>query len=399
MKLGIIGAGRQAQALIEDLLRDPDIYIMVADIDRDQLKRTNLKYLNTDRIRTVSLSANGSWSIRQMMLNLDACISAVPYQHNLNLTECAISAGCNFCDLGGNNDITNQQFALNQQAIDNKVTIIPDCGLAPGLVSILTAHAYNYFDELESVKIRVGGLPQERDGYLNYSLTFNIDGLINEYIEDALILEDWEVKRVPSLENVEHLRFPGGYDHLEAFTTSGGISSLPYTYTGKIKNLDYKTVRYQGHRDFFYIAKHLELLSERPMSPVTPGITARRFFSHIVKESLNTQVPDLVFLRLTATGKKDGKMLRRTYEHTELSDDRLSAMMKMTAFPAAIILKMLGQKEHFAPGVLRQEEHVGPEFFLAELAKRGIDIKISEIGLAPGGQCPADQIQAIDAIF
>jgi len=149
-------------------------------------------------------------------------ISAVPYFFNLSLAEAAVESGVHFCDLGGNNRIVAAEFALDAKAKEAGVTLIPDCGLAPGLVNILAVGAIDGLEAVKSVEIRVGGLPQKPHPPLDYQIVFSPHGLLNEYMEPATVIQNGKVAEVPSLTGWEEIAFVPPYDRLEAFHTSGG---------------------------------------------------------------------------------------------------------------------------------------------------------------------------------
>src|SRR5262249_1219664 len=153
----------------------------------------------------------------------------------------------NFCDLGGNDAIVRKELLLDEFAKERGIAIVPDCGLAPGLVSILTAAATEGLDDIYEIRLRVGGIPVEPQPPLEYSLAFSVDGLINEYVEDANVIIDGKPTVVPALTNVEEIEFPQPFGVLEAFCTSGGVSTLTETFQNRVQHLDYKTIRYKGH--------------------------------------------------------------------------------------------------------------------------------------------------------
>ena len=163
------------------------------------------------------------------------------------LARAAIEARTNFCDLGGNNSVVDSELALDAQARAAGINIIPDCGLAPGMVSVLAAHGAARFRRLDELHIRVGGLPQKPRPPLDYQIVFSVEGLINEYVERARVIRDGEIIEVESMTEVESLQFPAPFGQMEAFQTSGGTSTLPETFLGRIRELDYKTIRYTGN--------------------------------------------------------------------------------------------------------------------------------------------------------
>src|SRR5207253_1855490 len=175
----------------------------------------------------------------ELMRGNDAAISCVVYSHNLNLARAAIEARVNFCDLGGNNTVVASELALDEEARSAGINIIPDCGLAPGMVSVLAAHGAARFENLEEIHIRVGGLPQNPRPPLNYQIVFSVEGLINEYVERARIIRDGVIIEVDSMTETESLKFPHPFEELEAFQTSGGTSTLPETFMGRVRELNY----------------------------------------------------------------------------------------------------------------------------------------------------------------
>src|SRR5688500_8803983 len=184
-----------------------------------------------------------------------------------------------------------------------EINIIPDCGLAPGMVSILAMHGAAKFDSVDEIHIRVGGLPQNPKPPLNYQLVFSVEGLINEYIEKARVIRNGEIREVQSMTELESLSFDG-FPALEAFQTSGGTSTLPDTFLGKIKELDYKTIRYAGHCEKFKTMIDLGLCSSEEMLVDYAKITPRKVFGAILTKSLPADEPDYVLVRLEFVGKK-----------------------------------------------------------------------------------------------
>jgi lysine 6-dehydrogenase len=301
------------------------------------------------------------------MKNADGALSAVPYDYNPNLTHWAIENHCHFVDLGGNNAVVEKQFGYNKAAQKNGVGVIPDCGLAPGMVSVVAVDLLNQLPQADSLEIRVGGLPVDAKTPLNYMLVFSVHGLTNEYIEPSVIIKNGEITEIPSMTGLESLSFPEPFGQLEAFYTSGGTSTLPLTFRNRLKNLDYKTIRYPGHCHIFKAMMDLGFTDERPFAR---GMTRRQVFEDLLIEPLTYKSGDVVLIRLTA---RDGSK-QLVYETVEYGDEKnkLTAMMRTTAFPAAIILEMLVDGTIKSRGVMRQEEAVPAGPFMDELAARSI---------------------------
>src|SRR5207245_6645009 len=199
----------------------------------------------------------------------------------------------NFCDLGGNNDVVAAELALDTEARSRGVNIIPDCGLAPGMVAVLVAHGAAQFDKLDEIHIRVGGLPQNPKPPLDYQLVFSVEGLINEYIEPARVVRNGKITNVASMTETEDIEFPPPFGRLEAFQTSGGTSTLPETFLGRVRELDYKTIRYPGHCAKFKTMIDLGLCSSEPLPLNGMRVAPRRLLADLLVRNLPADEADV----------------------------------------------------------------------------------------------------------
>jgi lysine 6-dehydrogenase len=267
---------------------------------------------------------------------------------------------------------------MDPQAKAAGINIIPDCGLAPGMVSILAMHGAKQFEQIEEIHIRVGGLPQNPRPPLNYQLVFSVEGLINEYIEVARVVRDGSVTDVESMTEIEALEFDG-FPPLEAFQTSGGTSTLPETFLGKIRELDYKTIRYAGHCDKFKTMIDLGLCSSDEIVVDFQKVTPRKVFGELLQKHLPADGPDYVLVRLDFVGKSGGVTKRLRYDIVDKLDEAtsLSAMMRTTAFPASIIAQMMARGDVLMRGATPQEKAIDPDKFVSELQRRSINLRIS----------------------
>lgn len=384
MRVVILGAGLQAQAACFDLVQQEDVTeVVVADSDPARAQALARRWKDP-RVKPLTLDVSDERAVVAALQGAKATLSAVPYRFNAALARAAVAAGSSFCDLGGNNDVVAAELALDAQAKAAGVTIVPDCGLAPGLVSLLLAHAVADFDRVDAAHLRVGGIPQRRGGLLDYSLVFSVEGLINEYVEDARILVDGQPKLVPSLEDCEQLEFPAPFGTLEAFNTSGGTSTLPDTYRGKIPRLDYKTIRWPGHCKVLHAMKALGLFSSKPITVKGPSgpveLAPRAMTSAVMGPALDRGEPDCILVRVTVKGQRGGEAATRIYQMIEYPDEHgLTAMMRTTALPATVILLMLARGEVKAKGALPQERCIDPRRFLAELEARRLKVHIQDL--------------------
>ncbi len=382
MKFLVLGAGRVGYAVAFDLIRSPRVEkVIIADRD---LKRVEMisNRLTDEKIVPIELDVDNEDYVAELMDSSNVTISCVTYNKNYDLAKIALQAKSHFCDLGGSDATVKQQFRLHEVARDQGVTIIPNLGLAPGMISILAHCAAESFDELYEVRMRVGGLPIEPEGlFMNYALTFSVDGLINEYVEDCAIIRDGKNYTVPSLSDLETIEFPKPIGTLEAFNTSGGVSTMPESYKGKVQHLDYKTIRYPGHCEQIRVLKDLGLMSSSKIKLDNGDyVVPRDLLRHLLSQQLSDDQPDMVLVRVTVTGVKDRKPIQHVWDCIDYGDQAngLSAMAKMTAFPASIIAQMIARGDISQPGVLRQEDAVPVKLFLAELAGRGISLTMAE---------------------
>jgi lysine 6-dehydrogenase len=374
MKMLVLGAGRMGLGAVHDLLAQSDVAsVTVADAYLAKAQDIAARY--GDRVTAVQIDCNDDHAVVELMRGHASAISCVNYWLNERLAKAAIAAGTNFCDLGGNNDVVDAELALDAEARNAGVNVIPDCGLAPGMVAVLVAHGAQQFGTLEEVHIRVGGLPQDPQPPLDYQLVFSVEGLINEYIEPARVIRDGKVVTIESMTEVESLEFPTPFGTMEAFQTSGGTSTLVDTFRGKVRELDYKTIRYPGHCAKFKTMIDLGLCSSEPLTVDGVSVKPRRVLGDLLVRNLPHDEPDVVLVRVSFVG--DGKRL--TYDIIDRYDPEagLSAMMRTTAFPASIVALMMARGQTMSRGALPQEKCIPPDLFMEELAKRKVDVKVS----------------------
>lgn len=350
--------------------------VTVADFDLKKAEEA-AERVGTSRIDAHHVDAANYSDVVALMRGHDSVISCVNYWYNESLSRAAIEAKANFCDLGGNNYVVDEQLALDEEARAAGINIIPDCGLAPGMVSILAMHGAAEFDRLDEIHIRVGGLPQHPQPPLDYQLVFSVEGLINEYVEVARVIRDGEITEVPSMTELESLEFDG-FPPLEAFQTSGGTSTLPDTFLGRIKHLDYKTIRYAGHCDKFKAMIDLGLCSSEDLVADYVKVKPRKVFGALLQQHLPADGPDYVLVRLEFAGTKDGEPKQLTYDIVDKQDEQtgLSAMMRTTAFPASIIAQMMAKGDVLVRGATPQEKAIDPDAFVKELDRRQISLKV-----------------------
>jgi len=376
MKILVLGAGRMGLGAAFDLARQPDVdTVTVADVDISKAQDV-ARRINSPKVKPRHLDVSfGEEGVAQEMRGHASAISCVNYWYNEMLARAAIAAGTNFCDLGGNNGVVDAELALDDRAREAGIDVIPDCGLAPGMVAVLVAHGAQRFTKLDEIHIRVVGLPQNPKPPLDYQMVLSVEGLINEYIEQARVIRGGKIVEVESMTEIESLEFPPPFGTMEAFQTSGGTSTLPESFLGKVQELDYKTIRYVGHCAKFKTMIDLGLCKSEPIDVDGSAVKPRRLLGELLVRNLPHDEPDYVLVRVEFKG--DGKTLR--YDIIDAFDPAtgLSAMMRTTAFPAAIVALMMARGDIAKKGALPQERCVPPDRFMAELAKRKIEVKES----------------------
>lgn len=374
MRMLVLGAGRMGLGAVHDLVSQSDVSaVTVADFDAARAQQIAARYPR--KVTAAQIDCSDHQAVVALMRGHASAISCVNYWLNERLAKAAIEAGTHFCDLGGNNDVVDAELALDAQARSVGINIIPDCGLAPGMVAVLVAHGAEQFPQLDEVHIRVGGLPQDPKPPLDYQLVFSVEGLINEYVEPARIIRDGKVVTVESMTEVESLEFPPPFGTMEAFQTSGGTSTLVETYLGSVRDLDYKTIRYPGHCEKFKTMIDLGLCSSEPVTVDGATVKPRRVLGDLLVRNLPHDEPDVVLVRVDFAG--GGKRLRYDIIDRQDPETGLSAMMRTTAFPASIVALMMARNQTTSKGALPQERCIPPQLFMDELAKRNIDVRIS----------------------
>jgi len=367
----VLGAGRMGLGAVYDLAHQSDVErVTVADMSLERAEAIATRV--GKKVTAAQIDCSDLKAVVALMRGHASTISCVNYWLNESLARAAIEAGTNFCDLGGNNSVVDAELALDEEAKKAGINIIPDCGLAPGMVAVLVAHAIERVENAEEVHIRVGGLPQDPRPPLDYQLVFSVEGLINEYIEPARVIRDGEIVEIESMTEIELLEFPDPFGRMEAFQTSGGTSTLVETYLGKVRELDYKTIRYPGHCTKFKTMIDLGLCSSAPMEVDGVTVKPRRVLGELLVKNLPHDGPDVVLVRVEVAG--GGKRLR--YDIIDRQDMKtgLSAMMRTTAFPASIVALMMARGQTTSKGALPQERCIPPQQFMDELAARKIEV-------------------------
>ena len=378
MRMLVLGAGLQGSACAYDLLQNPDVtQVRLADLHFDHLP-SFLKPLAGPRLIPTPLDVRNRDAVLALMRECDAVMSAIPYYFNFHLAECAVEAGVHFCDLGGNTEIVFQQKALADKAVARGVTIVPDCGVAPGMVNILAQHGIEQLDAVDSVRIFVGGLPQTPEPPLNYQIVYSLEGVLDYYTTLSWVVRDGKRVTMTALSELETVDFPEPVGGLEAFHTAGGLSTMAFRYEGKIPTMEYKTLRYPGHAAIMKTIRELGLLDLEPVDVKGTKVVPRDVFVSVVGPKLTKpKGKDLLALRVTVAGTKSGTPATRQFDLIDRYDEvhGISAMMRTTGYSLSITGQMQVRGQVTPPGVWTPDECMPAVPYIAELRKRGMDVR------------------------
>jgi lysine 6-dehydrogenase len=376
MKVLVLGAGMMGSAVVFDLAKSDLVEsITVADVDSGRAQAVSEK-MGGSKTTAVTVDVRSYNDVVKLIKDCDVTVSAVTLYHNDTLTKAAIKARRHFCDLGGSDEILKRQKALEKDAEGAGIVVVPNCGLAPGMANVIAMYGVNKFDRVQSVKIRVGGLPEHPRPPLNYQLVFSVEGLLKEYSERAKVLRGGKVEYLNPLSEIEPVEIPGFGKSLEAFHTSGGASLLPELLQGRVDSLDYKTIRYRGHAEKIKTLLDLGFANTDPISIGDHIATPRELFGELLKKKLSFGDRDVVLMKVEVRGFKEGRDRTVAFTMLDRFDEQASqtAMMRTTAYPVSIIAQMIGQGEISSKGVSTPEECVPPGRFIEELSRRSIVI-------------------------
>jgi lysine 6-dehydrogenase len=375
MRLLVLGSGLQGSACALDLLTTTDAQVTLADRSPERLAPF-LTQFRGRRLAVLSVDARDEKNLRDILRGQDVVLSALPYYLNVPMAKLAVEAGAHYADLGGNTDIVRQQEALNAAAEKRGVAVVPDCGVAPGMVNILAVEAMRRFDAVDSVKLFVGGLPQKPKPPLNYSIVYSLEGVLDYYTTPSWILRGGKLVQVEALSEIEDVDFPAPLGRLEAFHTAGGISTMPWVFQGKVRELEYKTLRYPGHAATMRAIRELGLLDLEPLEVKGSKVVPRDLFIAAVDPKLRKPEPDLIALRVEAHGRKAGKHSRAVFQLLDRADPSqgVSAMMRTTGYSLSITGQLQAAGK-IPPGVRVSYQATPFKPYVDELARRGIKIR------------------------
>lgn len=378
MKVVVLGAGLMGKETARDLVKSANVEkVILADLHVAQAQAF-ADELKSEKLEVIMLDATNEADLKRVIKLGDVSVNALFYTFNEQVAKTAIECGVHSIDLGGHiGGATDSVLKLADKAVEKGVTIIPDLGVAPGMINILTGYGAGKLDEVTSIKLYVGGIPMKPEPPLNYNVVFSLEGVFDHYTDPSHVIRQGELIDIPSLSEVEHLRFPN-YGEMEAFHTSGGTSTLTKSFS-HVETLEYKTIRYQGHAEKFRTLVELGLLS-RTNEVVVDGHTVK--VRDVMREQLSPQLQlgeksDAVLLRVVVSGQKDRSPI--TYEYNLITEKdtkhNITAMARATANTMSIVAQMIGSGEITKRGVHPPENIIPGASYIEQLKERGVDIR------------------------
>lgn len=379
MKVAVFGSGLMGSAIARDLVRSKGVdEVMVCDIDRSRLK-TLARAESSENLSVKHHNVASRSETTKLLKRFDVGVGALPHGLSEYAIESTLHAGVSFVDL-----IFGWRFVQSKVHLTAKrknITIIPACGLAPGLTNILAMDAADGMEKVDEVHIKVGGVPERPKPPLNYRIVFSFDAVLEEYIREAAIVKNGRLTEVDALTGLETISFPQPIGNCECFYTDG-LSTLTHTMKG-VKEMDEKTIRWPGHVAQIRTLIECGLLETDPVFIDGNRIVPRKFVSKVLSERIKLgKEKDLTLLRVDVTGKSDGKRIHQRYQMIDHYDSRneLTSMARTTAFPCSVAAQMLGaglvQERGLVPPELAFKARLRQEF-MSQLRQRGLKITLT----------------------
>lgn len=377
MKVVILGAGLMGKEAARDLVKSDEVTkVYLADLNVRPAEDF-AEELMSDKLDILLLDAKNDVQLRDVMALGDVVINALFYTFNEEVARMAVDIGVHSIDLGGHiGGATDAVLGLAEQAVAKGVTIIPDLGVAPGMINILTGYGAEKLDSVESIKLYVGGIPVKPEPPLNYNVVFSLEGVFDHYTDPSHVIRAGKLLEVPSLSEIEPIYFDK-YGELEAFHTSGGTSTLTKSFPD-VETLEYKTIRYKGHAEKFQLLVDLGLLA-RDGEVVVAGNKVK--VRDVMRELLSPQLrlgdkSDAVLLRVIVSGDKNGSPVTYEYDLITEKDTTVNetAMARATANTISIVAQMIGNGTITKRGVHPPENIVPGALYIEEMKKRGVVI-------------------------
>jgi len=374
MKVLVLGSGMMGAAIALDMVKSDEVSkVVVADYNITKSKNV-VAQLKSDKVSSRWTDVRDIQATKKLMKGFDVAVCALPEGLDVFASRAAIGAGVHLVDLAYGQELAKLDAAAKRAG----VTILVDCGVAPGMTNILAAYGASMMDEVDDIRIVCGGLPQKPVPPLGYRIVWSTSGLVNMYCGKARIVRDGKIVKVDAMSDLETIQFPG-FGKLEAFTTDG-LSTLLATMKGRVRNMVEKTARYPGHAEKILAMRDSGLFSTEPVEVGGLKVVPRKVAVAVLDKALRIgDERDVTVLRVDVVGKKDGKGVKRSFVMVDRFDEDqgVTSMARTTGYTAAIVARMVARGEIEERGVIPPETAVVKVFerFRSELEDRGIRIR------------------------
>lgn len=375
MKVTVIGAGAIGSAMARDLVAREDVVRVQVCDSHARLLQALHDTLKNPKLRSFQIDARDVRVLAPILQESQVAIGCVPSTLNPQLARLCLDTGVHFCDLGGDDRTVHQVLTLNEEARQKSIWVVPNCGLAPGLVNVLSRTGIAQFEEVDEVRLRVGDVPLKPEPPFNFRLSWSADKILDDYTFPVRLIEDGEIIETRSLSREEHLFFPEPFGEMEAFCTAGGLSTLVDELASQVKILDHKTIRWPGHATQMRFLIGLGF-AEKKKIDVRTHLTYRDVLTRRLRSKLGGDYEDAVLMRVLIKGRKDGARRTLVYEMIERYDEEtgLTAIQRTTSIPTATVACMIGSGKISGGGAAPVENVVEGDAFCALLAQRGLNI-------------------------
>ncbi len=375
MKLTVIGAGSIGSAIAYDLTtRDAVTLVKVCDARARPLQELH-DAVQSPKLRSFQVDVRDPNVLESVLRGTDGAIACVPSHLNPNLARLCVEMGIDYFDLGGSEQTVRRQLELDDLARKKQVWVVPNCGLAPGLINILCLHGVEQFDEVDAAHLRVGDVPLHPEPPFNFRISWSAEKVIDDYTTAAPAIENGEIVQVEPLTHDERIVFDAPFGEMEAFCTAGGLSTLTESLVGRVRRLDYKTIRWPGHASQMRFLLGLGFGEKRSID-VRTHLTYRDLLVRRFRQRLGGEYEDAVVMRVLIKGVQGGKRRTLVYEMVDTfnPEQQLSAMKRCTSIPAATVACLVASKQVPGGGAAPPEHVVPYEPFLQMIAESGLRV-------------------------
>jgi saccharopine dehydrogenase-like NADP-dependent oxidoreductase len=375
MKLTVIGAGSIGSAVADELIGWEDVeQVQVCDARARSLQELH-EQRGDPKLRSFQVDVRDP-SVLEPILQGSACVigCAAP-EFNPDLARLCLHLGTHFCDLGGNDELVRQELTLDPEARSKGVWVVPNCGLAPGLVNILCLYGISQFDEVAAAHLRVGDVPLHPEPPFNFRISWSAEKLLDDYTHPVQLIEDGEVRQHAPFSFEERIVFPAPFGEMEAFCTAGGLSALAGQLAGRVRRLDHKTIRWPGHADQMQFLLGLGFGEARSID-VRTHLTYRDVLVRRMRQRLGGAYEDAVLMRVLIQGLRDGRPQTLLFEMVDRYEPTrgMTAMRRCTSLSTAVVAYLIAAGAVPGGGAAPPENVVPHDRFCGLVADRGLPI-------------------------